>query len=289
MTAEDVYRQLQRTARSDAAKQKVAPNVQAYMLRHALESFLFRLSRTPHADDFVLKGGLLLGAYGVRRATKDADSNAVAADVTAEHLEVVVKDIAAVSVDDGVTFMLDTLAVQVIRDGADYPGMRVTVGVKIATWKGKVTWDVSTGDPIVPAPQRVTLDRVLGDPIHLVGYAPESTVAEKGVTILERGISSTRWRDFVDIVTLHHAGLDADKLLAAVRAVADYRNVTLTPIGPAVAGYGEVGQAKWAAWRKKERLESVCEENLDDQMVRVAAILDPVFGTATSHSDEVAE
>lgn len=133
MTASDVYRQIQRTARSDADKKGVAPNVQAYLLRHALESFLFRLSKTPHADDFVLKGGLLLGAYGVRRPTKDADSNAVGADVSPEHLATVVADIAAVPVDDGVTFNLDTLAVQVIRDGAEYPGMRVTVGVQIAT------------------------------------------------------------------------------------------------------------------------------------------------------------
>lgn len=278
MTASEIYRQLQRAARSDADKNGVAPNVQAYLLRHALESFLFRLGETPHAGDFVLKGGLLLGAYGVRRPTKDADSNAVDADVTPEHLAEVVKDIAAVSIDDGVTFNLDTLAVQVIRDGAEYPGMRVTVGVQIATWVGKVTWDVSTGDPIVPAPQRVSLDRVIGDPISLVGYAPESTVAEKGVTILERGITSTRWRDYVDIVTLDGAGLDPEKLLDSARAVANYRNVSLAPIGPAVEGYGEVGQAKWAAWRKKEQLESICEENLDDQMVRIAAVLDPIFG-----------
>ena len=32
------------------------------------------------------------------------------------------------------------------------------------------------------------------------------------------------------------------------------------------AGYGAVGQAKWAAWRRKEHLESACEENLDDQI-----------------------
>ena len=278
MTASDIYKQLQRAARSEADKKGVAPNVHAYLLRHALESFLFRLSRTPHDDDFVLKGGLLLGAYGVRRPTKDADSNAVGANVTPEHLAVVVADIVAVSVDDGVAFDLDTLDVQVIRDGAEYPGMRVTVGVRIATWVGKVVWDVSTGDPIVPAPRRVLLDRVIGDPISLVGYAPESTVAEKGVTILERGISSTRWRDYVDIVTLDGAGLDFGQLLDASRAVADYRDVSLAPIGPAVEGYGAVGQAKWAAWRKKEQLESVCEENLDDQMVRVAAVLDPVFG-----------
>ena len=277
MTAEDVYKRLQRAARSDADRNHVPLNVHAYLLRHALESFLDRLSRTPHANDFVLKGGLLLGAYGVRRPTKDADSNAVAADVTPEHLTTVVGDIAAVTVDDGVTFDLSTLQVQVIRDGAEYPGMRLTVHAQIATWEGKVTWDVSTGDPIVPAPQRVTLDRILGDPISLIGYAPESTVAEKGVTILERGITSTRWRDYVDIVTLDGAGLDSGRLLDATRAVAAFREVTLTPIGPVVEGYGAVGQAKWAAWRKKEGLESVCDENLDDQMLRVAAILDPIF------------
>ena len=51
---------------------------------------------------------------------------------------------------------------------------------------------------MVPPPRRVTIDRLLGDPISLLGYAPETTIAEKGVTILERGITSTRWRDYVD-------------------------------------------------------------------------------------------
>lgn len=45
--------------------------------------------------DFVLKGGLLLGAYGVRRPTRDVDSNVVSADVTAEHLHRVVDDVAS--------------------------------------------------------------------------------------------------------------------------------------------------------------------------------------------------
>lgn len=140
-----------------------------------------------------------------------------------------------------------------------------------------MAWDVSTGDSIVPAPREVTLDRILGDPITLIGYAPESTVAEKGVTILERGITSTRWRDYVDIVALGRAGLDAEALLEAVRAVSDYRGIELKPITPLLEGYGAVGQSKWAAWRRKEKLESVCEENLDEQIIRVAAILDPVF------------
>lgn len=111
----------------------------------------------------------------------------------------------------------------------------------------------------------------------LIRYAPESTVAEKGVTILERRITSTRWRDYVDIVALGGVGLDVEALLDAVRAVSEYRGIELKPITPLLEGYGTVGQSKWAAWRRKEKLEAVCEENLDDQIIRVAAILDPVF------------
>ncbi|MBR8743365.1 hypothetical protein DSY14_16775 [Nocardiopsis sp. MG754419] len=49
-----------------------------------------------------------------------------------------------------------------------------------------------TGDPIVPSPKPVRVPRILGGEIEMLGYAPETTVAEKGVTILERGIASTR-------------------------------------------------------------------------------------------------
>ena len=45
-----------------------------------LESFLDRLTRTRHAQDFVLKGGILLASYGVRRPTKDLDAEAISAD-----------------------------------------------------------------------------------------------------------------------------------------------------------------------------------------------------------------
>jgi len=123
----------------------------------------------------------------------------------------------------------------------------------------------------------VRIDRVLGDPIVLLGYAPETTIAEKGVTILERGITSTRWRDYVDIVQLARQGINADELLRSARAVARHRGVTLEPVAPHVVGYGQIGQAKWAAWRRKERLEAVCEADLDKQLALVASYLDPVF------------
>ncbi|MDO4784769.1 MAG: nucleotidyl transferase AbiEii/AbiGii toxin family protein [Propionibacteriaceae bacterium] len=257
---------------------------QEYLVRHLVESFLDRLNRTEHRHGFVLKGGVLLAAYGVRRATRDADVNAIGADVTPEHLQRVVTDISNVPADDGVEFDLPSLRVQEIREHAEYPGFRVRVRAAIGLWRGVSAWDVSTGDPIVPEPRMVTIGRILGEPLTLLGYAAETTIAEKAVTILERGITSTRWRDYVDIVQLCSQGFDPAELRRSAEAVARYRGVPLEPVGPHLEGYGAVGQAKWAAWRRKERLESVSEASLDEQVSRVASFIDPIFGASPGPS-----
>lgn len=274
-----VFRRLQALARSTAAKSGVGAPTQEYLIRHSLESFLDRLARTSYAGDFVLKGGVLLATYGVRLPTKDVDAVAVSTDLTAAHLAHVVLDIASMEADDGVVFHTETIRVNEIRETAEYPGVQVRIAVSIGPWKGVAAWDVSTGDPIIPGPRQVVIERLLGDAITLLGYAPEAIIAEKGVTILERGITSTRWRDYVDIVQLAGKGIDPEDLLHSARAVARHRNVTLEPVAPRLVGYGAVAQPKWAAWRRKEHLESVCDENLDHQLLRVAACLDPVFAS----------
>jgi hypothetical protein len=59
-----VFRRIQSVARSTAAKSGTSAPTQEYLIRHTLESFLDRLTRTSHAGGFVLKGGVLLAAYG---------------------------------------------------------------------------------------------------------------------------------------------------------------------------------------------------------------------------------
>ena len=195
---------------------------------------------------------ILLAIYGVRRPTKNVDSAAVNITGTEDQIAQVVNDLAAVPADDGVEFLLDTLTI--------------------------TAWDISTGDPIVPGPEQVTPPRLLGDDIRLAGYRAETTIAEKGVTILQRGIRSTRWRDYVDIVQLFRTyNVDAGVLRDAAEAVAAYRRVSLGPVSPLLVGYGEVAQPKWAAWRRKEGVDDISEELLDDQVALVAEHLDPVF------------
>lgn len=74
-----------------------------------------------------------------------------------------VHDAAAVNADDGITFELDSISIQVIRDDAEYPGLRMRTSVTLASWRGKVAWDISTGDPIVPAPQTVRIPREISE------------------------------------------------------------------------------------------------------------------------------
>ncbi len=284
----DVFKQIQSRARSIADKEGRTAPTSELLMRHALESFLDRLMRTDHANDFVLKGGILLGAYDVRRPTKDVDAEAISADVSREHIEQVVRDVSEIDADDGFVFDLGTLSVQEIREHDDYPGLRVRVKARLGTQTSQISWDISTGDPIVPGPRRVRVPRVMGDDIEMWGYAPETVIAEKGVTILERGIASTRWRDYVDIVRLADTQeLDPHELRRSAEAVANYRGVGLQPIGEVVDGYGAVGQAKWAAWRRKEGVEGISEADLDEQMARVASVLDPVFENGLSTPTQV--
>lgn len=277
-TGEEIFTQLQNLARAAGRESGKPVATGEYLTRHGLESFLDRLSKTTHAEDFILKGGILLAVYGVRRPTKDVDSEAVAATVTPQHIEQVVRDVAAVVADDGLAFDLTSMNIQVIRDQAEYPGLRMRVKAAIGDHEVTIAWDISTGDPIIPPPETVTVPRVLGESIKMLGYAPETTVAEKGVTILERGTTSTRWRDYVDIVQLAtEHGIDNDVLLNSARAVARYRQVELRPVVDSVDGYADIGQTKWAAWRRKEGVQDISEEQLEDQMAKVVAILDPVF------------
>ncbi len=96
--------------------------------------------------------------------------------------------------------------------------------------------------------------------------------------MLERGITSTRWRDYVDIVCLASIyDVDDGLPLASAQAVADCRGVHLRLVGPMLAGYGTISQLKWAAWCCREGLGHICDQSVDAQFTATAAVLDPVF------------
>lgn len=231
--------------------------IQLYML----EGFLARLATSDHTQQLVLKGGALLAAFGTRRPTRDIDFAARGLSNDGHHILEVVRAIAtrAPAEDDGLVFDPNSAIADVIRDDEEYSGVRVSINVELATARSRFHVDVNVGDPIWPAPELVEVPRLLGGPpVELLGYPVHMVHAEKIVTAVQRGTVNTRWRDFGDVWTLSRVHpIDGRQLHSAITAVADHRGVHLSPLRIILDGYPTLAQAKWAAWRRKQKLDAL--------------------------------
>ncbi|ARU52251.1 hypothetical protein CBR64_13065 [Cellulosimicrobium cellulans] len=271
-TDQDVLQALRTEAR------RRGRNLGELLVLYGLERTLDRLTRTEYADAFVLKGGVLLAAFDQRRVTRDIDLQATAIELSPARLVAVVRSIAAVDAADGLVFDDVDPRVDVIREDDEYEGLRALCTARLGRSPLRVQLDVSTGDPVWPAPQRVVVPGLLGDDVTILGHPMPTVIAEKTVTILQRGTTSTRWRDYVDVVNLARAHtFSAGELRHAARAVAAHRGDELRPIAPSVAGYGDVAQGTWAAWKAKNDLVTRSEETLDDQVSMIVRFLDPLY------------
>jgi hypothetical protein len=253
-----------------------------YFAFYALEGFLFRLAQSAYARDFVLKGGVLMAAFAGRRPTRDIDFSASGFPNDIKEVEQRVKHIAAQPVEDGLRFDLSTVRGEVIRDEADYQGVRVHLTAHLARAKFLFHVDINFGDPIWPAPQTVLIPRLLGGTFELSGYPPHMVLAEKIVTAIERSIANTRWRDFVDIASLARtiSLTDAD-LYAAFETVANHRQVVLQPLTTVLVGMTDIAQSKWIVWRRKQRLEASTPERFQELTEQCAAFADPVLSRSS--------
>lgn len=119
------------------------------LVRFALERILYRLTQSPHADRFLLKGALLFTLWYdmPHRATRDADLLGFGAS-DLESVAQVFRDIAAVPVDDGIVFDPASVTVEEIRKEAGYGGVRVMIAGDLARARCKTQIDVGFGDAV---------------------------------------------------------------------------------------------------------------------------------------------
>lgn len=266
------YLDLRSKARTD--RRPVDELLQLYVL----ESFLTRLAESPFAEQFVLKGGVLLAAFGERRPTRDIDLQAQALDNDVDNVRHAICAIAGRATDDGVVFDVDGATTVIIRGEDAYTGVRVTMGAQLATARPHFHVDVNVGDPIDPSPQNVRLPRLLGGEVVVRGYPLVMVHAEKIVTAIARGTVSTRWRDFADVFLLsRHHPVDGAELTGSVQRVAEHRHVELVTLTQVLESYGDIGQARWAVWRRRQQLEERLPERFADVVAVVIRFADPAI------------
>lgn len=194
--------QLKAIIKRTAAEKRISP--QLVMQNYMMERLLERISLSPYKRNFILKGGFLISAIvGLdTRATMDLDTTIKGATLTHENIQEIFGEICSVEVEDDVHF--EIVSFSDIREGDDYPGIRVALKANYPPMSVPLTVDVTTGDIITPREIEYTFSLLLDDrTISILAYNLETILAEKIETVLSRGIANTRPRDYYDIHILY--------------------------------------------------------------------------------------
>ena len=253
------------------------------LVLYVLERFLYRLSISDYRSRLVLKGGMLLAAFDERRPTADVDLLAQAISNNVEVISDVVRDVLTIKVDDGVTFEPEGLRAQVIRDADPYTGARITVPARVDRARHPLRIDINVGDPVTPAPVHMSYPALLAEPFELVGYPLETVLAEKIVTMIDRGDATTRDRDFADVYVLtgRHE-VDAEQLATAIRATGAHRGSDLRPLRSVLVDLPTARQPDWARFLARSGLDAAAPPTLAETIRAITDFADPIIATDMS-------
>lgn len=129
------------------------------------------------------------------------------------------------TMEDGVTFRIKQITE--IMDEAEYPGVRVSMETEFDGVRTPLKVDISTGDVITPKEIQYSFKLMLEErSINVWAYNLETVLAEKLETVISRGITNTRMRDYYDIhilIKLYGNTLNGKVLGEALLATAKKR------------------------------------------------------------------
>jgi len=184
------------------SKQK---NVEAEIIlrNFMLERLLERVSISEYKYSFILKGGMLIAAMvGIdTRTTMDLDATIKGQTLTETEIVDIVNEIITIPVEDNVIFKFK--GIEEIREEADYPGYRVSIETLFDKTRQTIKVDITTGDFVTPREIEYRFNLLLEErEISIMAYNIETVLAEKFESIITRGLTNTRMRDFYDIYIL---------------------------------------------------------------------------------------
>lgn len=207
------------------------------LIRFALERILYRMSRSAHAERFLLKGALLFTLWYdmPHRATRDADLLGFGPS-DLESIAQTFRDIASVDVNDGITFDPTSVSVEEIRKDAGYAGARVLISGEVAKARCKTQIDIGFGDAVTPGPIDAIYPVLIDDlpAPRLRTYPVYTVIAEKLHAIALLGMTNSRLKDYLDLsVLLNRETLDATTLDEAIAATFERRGMAVPVSIPA--------------------------------------------------------
>jgi predicted nucleotidyltransferase component of viral defense system len=234
------------------------------LLHYFIERLLYRLSVSPYAHNFILKGGLLL--YTVLdnrgRATKDIDFLAEKIKNTPDELVRIFTEIATIPSHDAVFFDTEKMTVERIKEDADYQGLRIKLIAYLDRSRHVLQFDIGFDDVIVPHPVDITYPTILDmEAPRLKAYSLESVIAEKFQAIVYLADLNSRMKDFYDIYEISRSyDFDRASLSEAILQTFKHRNTDFFP-NPMVFSNDfpllSDKQVQWQAFQRRTGIANV--------------------------------
>jgi predicted nucleotidyltransferase component of viral defense system len=268
---------------TNAAKQTGRP-FQEVLQYFAMERFLYRLSLSPHNERFVLKGALMFNVWGApaSRPTRDIDFLA-RLNNSVETILPVIRDVCQQAVEpDGLVFDVDSIVGQVIKEDADYTGVRVTFLAYLENARIPMQIDIGFGDVIVPEAALTDYPVLLelAAP-RLRAYPRETVVAEKFEAMVKLGQLNSRLKDFFDLWLLpRQFEFDGKVLSTAVTQTFAHRKTAITPQPVALtAAFANdpIKQTQWKGFLRKSRID-IAPQDLPAVIEVISGFLLPLAG-----------
>jgi predicted nucleotidyltransferase component of viral defense system len=265
----------------DKARESFRPFNEILQL-FAIERFIYRLSKSPFADRFILKGALMFSVWSGlgSRSTMDIDLLG-RLDNSLDGIVAAIKDSCGMDVEaDGLSFDPETVAGARIAEDAEYEGVRVRVRGGLGNARIHLLIDIGFGDVVVPGPMKIVYPALLDFPApELNGYTRESTIAEKFQAMVKLGVLNSRMKDFYDIWRLSRTFVFRGELLAeAVEKTFENRKTPITN-APAVFGSSFVKdgnkKVQWQGFIRTAKL-SDAPEAFEDVIAAVRTFLEPL-------------
>ena len=184
------------------------------------EKFLYKLSLSAYKDKLILKGAMMFVAYKmpITRPTKDIDFLGKKIKADEKNITNILKEIISIPSSDDVTF--SKIRTESIMNENKYAGIRVKIKAKLYTAEDTIQIDIGFVDKIVDGPIEINFPVILkGDEIPNINvYSVESAIAEKFEAIVKLNFTTSRMKDFYDI--LYFAKQHKFKMNSLIKAMA---------------------------------------------------------------------
>lgn len=207
-------------------------DLQLLLLRYANERLLYRLCASPHGEQFVLKGAMLLTYWtqAPHRATRDLDLLGFG-EPNGQRLHDIFRQVLAHQAEDGLAFDVSRLVVKPIREEQRYGGHRITVPCMLGRARIPVQIDVGFGDAVESKREQLSTLLDLPQPTMHV-YPRVSVVAEKTEAMVQLGTFNSRMKDFYDVSVLaDEFEFSGESTAEALRATFSRRQTQLPVTG----------------------------------------------------------